>query len=85
VFLFFFAFLHPSSGRTEKQAQRDAQLRLRSPPQFTRTPSRRYQRRIVEGAQDSKLQFQAFKFILASTSYLSHARERKNIDRRHCW
>ncbi|XP_049832695.1 band 4.1-like protein 4 isoform X6 [Schistocerca gregaria] len=41
------------SGRTEKQAQRDAQLRLRSPPQFTRTPSRRYQRRIVEGAQDA--------------------------------
>ncbi|KDR23084.1 Band 4.1-like protein 4, partial [Zootermopsis nevadensis] len=40
------------SGRTEKQAQRDAQLRMRSPPQFTRTPSRRYQRRIVEGAQD---------------------------------
>ncbi|XP_066996312.2 band 4.1-like protein 4 isoform X3 [Anabrus simplex] len=40
------------SGRTEKQAQRDAQMRLRSPPQFTRTPSRRYQRRIVEGAQD---------------------------------
>ncbi|CAG2055664.1 unnamed protein product, partial [Timema podura] len=34
------------SGRTEKQAQRDAQMRLRSPPQFTRTPSRRYQRRI---------------------------------------
>ncbi|PSN55949.1 hypothetical protein C0J52_00424, partial [Blattella germanica] len=41
------------SGRTEKQAQRDAQMRLRSPPQFTRTPSRRYQRRIVEGAQDT--------------------------------
>ncbi|XP_063225900.1 band 4.1-like protein 4 isoform X2 [Bacillus rossius redtenbacheri] len=41
------------SGRTEKQAQRDAQIRLRSPPQFTRTPSRRYQRRIVEGAQDA--------------------------------
>ncbi|XP_021942330.1 band 4.1-like protein 4 isoform X2 [Zootermopsis nevadensis] len=41
------------SGRTEKQAQRDAQLRMRSPPQFTRTPSRRYQRRIVEGAQDA--------------------------------
>ncbi|XP_046399436.1 band 4.1-like protein 4A isoform X2 [Ischnura elegans] len=40
------------SGRTEKQAQADAQMRLRSPPQFTRTPSRRYQRRIVEGAQD---------------------------------
>lgn len=41
------------SGRTEKQAQRDVQMRLRSPPQFVRTPSRRYQRRIVEGAQDS--------------------------------
>jgi hypothetical protein len=42
------------SGRTEKQAQRDAQMRLRNPPQFARTPSRRYQRRIVEGAQDCK-------------------------------
>lgn len=51
--LFLFTCLF--SGRTEKQAQRDAQLRMRSPPQFTRTPSRRYQRRIVEGAQDGKL------------------------------
>ncbi|XP_075216694.1 uncharacterized protein LOC142322004 [Lycorma delicatula] len=43
-----------SSGRAEKfSSQREAQMRLRSPPQFTRTPSRRYQRRIVEGAQDS--------------------------------
>ncbi|XP_059479467.1 band 4.1-like protein 4 isoform X3 [Neocloeon triangulifer] len=41
------------SGRTEKQAQIDAQMRIRSPPQFSRTPSRRLQRRIVEGAQDS--------------------------------
>lgn len=40
------------SGRTEKQAVRDAQLRARTPPSFTRTPSRRYQRRIVEGAND---------------------------------
>ncbi|XP_054277525.1 band 4.1-like protein 4 isoform X2 [Macrosteles quadrilineatus] len=42
-----------SSGRAEKISQREAQMRLRSPPQFTRTPSRRYQRRIVEGAQDT--------------------------------
>jgi hypothetical protein len=56
LFLLFLS-LHPYSGRTEKQAQRDAQLRLRSPPQFTRTPSRRYQRRIVEGAQDGKSEF----------------------------
>ncbi|XP_046661412.1 band 4.1-like protein 4 isoform X2 [Homalodisca vitripennis] len=41
------------SGRAEKISQREAQMRLRSPPQFTRTPSRRYQRRIVEGAQDA--------------------------------
>ncbi|KAL0279594.1 UNVERIFIED_CONTAM: hypothetical protein PYX00_001113 [Menopon gallinae] len=40
------------SGRTEKQAQADAQMRLRSPPHFCRTPSRRYQRRRVEGAPD---------------------------------
>ncbi|KAF2898763.1 hypothetical protein ILUMI_07413 [Ignelater luminosus] len=43
------------SGRTEKQAVRDAQLRARTPPSFTRTPSRRYQRRIVEGANDVQL------------------------------
>ncbi|CAB3369551.1 Hypothetical predicted protein [Cloeon dipterum] len=40
------------SGRTEKQAQLDAQMRIRSPPQFSRTPSRRHQRRVVEGAQE---------------------------------
>lgn len=37
------------SGRTEKQAVRDAQMKVRTPPSFSRTPSRRYQRRIVEG------------------------------------
>jgi len=58
---FAFTLFTSSSGRTEKQAQRDAQLRLRSPPQFTRTPSRRYQRRIVEGAQDSKFKLKSFK------------------------
>lgn len=63
--MFISAFLPftPLSGRTEKQAQRDVQLRLRSPPQFTRTPSRRYQRRIVEGAQDSKFKLKALKLI----------------------
>ncbi|XP_017769983.1 PREDICTED: band 4.1-like protein 4, partial [Nicrophorus vespilloides] len=40
------------SGRTEKQAVRDAQIKVRTPPSFSRTPSRRYQRRIVEGAND---------------------------------
>lgn len=34
------------SGRTEKQAVRDAQMKLRSPPTFSRTPSRKYQRRL---------------------------------------
>jgi len=42
------------SGRTEKQAVRDAQIKVRTPPTFARTPSRRYQRRIVEGATDSQ-------------------------------
>ncbi|KAJ3640243.1 hypothetical protein Zmor_003553 [Zophobas morio] len=37
------------SGRTEKQAVRDAQMKVRTPPSFSRTPSRRYQRRIAEG------------------------------------
>ncbi|XP_015835298.1 band 4.1-like protein 4 isoform X3 [Tribolium castaneum] len=37
------------SGRTEKQAVRDAQMKVRTPPAFSRTPSRRYQRRVIEG------------------------------------
>ncbi|XP_069181065.1 uncharacterized protein [Procambarus clarkii] len=41
------------SGRTEKEAVQDAKLGSRTQPEFTRMPSRRYQRRIVEGAQDT--------------------------------
>ncbi|CAH1985773.1 unnamed protein product [Acanthoscelides obtectus] len=33
------------SGRTEKQAVRDAQMKLRQPPSFSRKPSRRFSRR----------------------------------------
>nr|CAH7746836.1 unnamed protein product [Callosobruchus chinensis] len=33
------------SGRTEKQAVRDAQMKLRQPPPFSRKPSKRYSRR----------------------------------------
>ncbi|CAH1170518.1 unnamed protein product [Phaedon cochleariae] len=33
------------SGRTEKQAVRDAQMKLRQPPSFSRKPSRKYSRR----------------------------------------
>ncbi|CAG9841073.1 unnamed protein product [Diabrotica balteata] len=33
------------SGRTEKQAVRDAQMKLRQPPSFSRRPSRKYSRR----------------------------------------
>nr|XP_018908523.1 PREDICTED: band 4.1-like protein 4A [Bemisia tabaci] len=40
------------SSRTEKLSGRSLQLSLRNPPNFVRTPSRRYQRRIVEGALD---------------------------------
>ncbi|XP_071545086.1 uncharacterized protein [Panulirus ornatus] len=40
------------SGRTEKEAVQDAKIGSRTQPEFTRMPSRRYQRRIVEGAQD---------------------------------
>ncbi|XP_060528153.1 band 4.1-like protein 4 [Cylas formicarius] len=35
------------SGRTEKQAVRDAQMRLRQPPTFSRNPSRRFQKRTL--------------------------------------
>lgn len=42
------------SGRTEKQAVQDAQMKARTPPPFTRVPSRRYQRRIIEGTIGSK-------------------------------
>jgi len=38
------------SGRSESSVRRRAQ------PQFVRTPSRRYTRRVVEGAQDGKLE-----------------------------
>lgn len=41
------------SGRTEKEAVQDAKIGSRTQPEFTRMPSRRYQRRIVEGAQDT--------------------------------
>lgn len=34
------------SGRTEKQAVRDAQMKLRQPPTFSRKPSRKYSRRL---------------------------------------
>ncbi|KAJ8960031.1 hypothetical protein NQ318_009468 [Aromia moschata] len=34
------------SGRTEKQAVRDAQMKLRQPPSFSRKPSRKYSRRL---------------------------------------
>lgn len=47
--------LPPLSGRTEKEAAQEAKVGARTQPEFTRMPSRRYQRRIVEGAQDSKL------------------------------
>lgn len=40
------------SGRTEKQAVRDAQMKLRSPPTFSRTPSRKFQRRHNLGGGD---------------------------------
>ncbi|XP_076252360.1 band 4.1-like protein 4 isoform X2 [Rhynchophorus ferrugineus] len=40
------------SGRTEKQAVRDAQMKLRQPPTFSRNPSKRYQRRPLTGTPD---------------------------------
>lgn len=40
------------SGRTEKQAVRDAQMKLRQPPSFSRRPSRRFSRR-SQVAKDS--------------------------------
>ncbi|KAK4872267.1 hypothetical protein RN001_016391 [Aquatica leii] len=49
------------SGSTEKQAVRDAQLRARTPPSFTRTPSRRYQRRMLESGNDSAQNYETNK------------------------
>lgn len=37
------------SGRTEKQARSDVEAGRRAPPAFERSPSRRQQRRVVEG------------------------------------
>ncbi len=45
-------FLHCSSSRSDKLSGRSSQLGMRNPPSFIRTPSRRYQRRIVEGASE---------------------------------
>lgn len=46
--------LRYSSSRMDKLSGRSSQMGMRNPPSFIRTPSRRYQRRIVEGAADSK-------------------------------
>ncbi|XP_031634459.1 band 4.1-like protein 4 isoform X2 [Contarinia nasturtii] len=42
------------SGRTEKQAMRDAMVRGRPPPMFKRTPSRRQPRRCIDEILDNK-------------------------------
>lgn len=42
------------SGRTEKQAVRDAMLQGRAPPVFKRTPSRRQPRRCIDEILDNK-------------------------------
>ncbi|KAE8740487.1 hypothetical protein FOCC_FOCC013992 [Frankliniella occidentalis] len=43
------------SGRTEKQARGDVEAGRRAPPAFERSPSRRQQRRVVEGASGASL------------------------------
>lgn len=45
---------HHCSGRTEKQAVRDALSHGRAPPAFTRTPSRRQPRRVIDELLDAK-------------------------------
>ncbi|XP_050689675.1 band 4.1-like protein 4 [Eriocheir sinensis] len=46
--------LGAKTGRSEKDGEvGDARLGSRAQPEFSRMPSRRYQRRIVEGAQDA--------------------------------
>ncbi|KAK9758656.1 FERM N-terminal domain [Popillia japonica] len=60
------------SGRTEKQAVRDAQLKVRTPPPFSRTPSRRYQRRIVEGANDTSQAEETVKIDHYQSSEIKH-------------
>jgi len=53
------------SGRADKSSARSSQMSNRTPPSFTRTPSRRYQRRIVEGASDSKWRVHRVPFFYA--------------------
>ncbi|RZB39738.1 band 4.1-like protein 4 [Asbolus verrucosus] len=65
-----------SSGRTEKQAVRDAQMKVRTPPSFSRTPSRRYQRRIVEGMAERN-NFQLMK--LMDDLNISHNLKKLNL------
>ncbi|XP_055551560.1 band 4.1-like protein 4A isoform X1 [Wyeomyia smithii] len=50
------------SGRTERQQMSEVMLQQRAPPAFTRTPSRRQPRRIVDEKQEEKV-FDAPKYI----------------------
>ncbi|XP_015378725.1 PREDICTED: band 4.1-like protein 4 isoform X2 [Diuraphis noxia] len=72
-----------SSGRADKSSVRSSQMSNRTPPSFTRTPSRRYQRRIVEGASDNQNFGDEYKtreelMLLSSSSSLKPQDKLKN-------
>lgn len=50
-----FSFTIRYSGRTEKQAVRDAQMKLRQPPSFSRRPSRRFSRRNLPNNETTEI------------------------------
>ncbi|KAH1003108.1 band 4.1-like protein 4 [Dendroctonus ponderosae] len=75
------------SGRTEKQAVRDAQLKLRQPPSFSRNPSKRYQRRLNGAEPPPPLQPplpQPAHFPHQETKYISHPLPAESFDHAHC-
>ncbi|XP_060869241.1 band 4.1-like protein 4 isoform X2 [Metopolophium dirhodum] len=72
-----------SSGRADKSSVRSSQMSNRTPPSFTRTPSRRYQRRIVEGSNDNQTFGDEYKtrdelMLLSSSSSLKPQDKLKN-------
>ena len=63
-------FFYHDSGRTERQASKDAMVNKRNQPAFTRTPSRRQIRRSFDETQDKKH---------SDNNHLHHKYEIKNV------
>ncbi|KAK3926539.1 Band 4.1-like protein 4, partial [Frankliniella fusca] len=67
------------SGRTEKQARCDVEAGRRAPPAFERSPSRRQQRRVVEGAAVGQGAGQGASAASAHTPSMDEIENRENM------